>query len=163
MISCFDILAMKIFMIVLKRKMRTPIMCSMEECAICMEDIHNEYIPFLQCNHYFHNKCLNEWTDIQSTCPTCRSDLNEINLLLVIPTASDNDWDKNYDKINVLMKKILRRRDSNGAFFFNMGVVYYDIQTLKTPLFDSNERLFIVYQNKAYIMNHSNPDNFNKT
>lgn len=63
------------------------------ECLICFEfDCSNENKPTRFRNHksfkktcycdaYFHNKCLNMWLDVESSCPICRK--------IVIKLSSD--------------------------------------------------------------------------
>ena len=44
-----------------------------EDCPICMEKLDGK-VGHLECNHYFHEKCLNEWVkkSINKDCPICR-------------------------------------------------------------------------------------------
>ena len=40
-------------------------------CSICLEKlIHN--CKVLQCNHIFHESCINDWLVCKSSCPLCR-------------------------------------------------------------------------------------------
>ena len=41
-------------------------------CSICLEKNSNW---LLDCNHYFHYKCLKNWYKINKTCPYCRAKL----------------------------------------------------------------------------------------
>ena len=42
-------------------------------CTICLEFFKDkDTISILNCNHKFHNKCIQPWVDNQSTCPICR-------------------------------------------------------------------------------------------
>ena len=42
-------------------------------CVICQEDIFPiESVNILSCQHYYHEKCLEEWLKFQNTCPQCR-------------------------------------------------------------------------------------------
>ncbi|KAL0908849.1 hypothetical protein M5K25_023360 [Dendrobium thyrsiflorum] len=45
------------------------------ECAICLADLADGELGRLlpQCNHGFHQSCIDEWFLVNSTCPTCRS------------------------------------------------------------------------------------------
>ena len=44
------------------------------ECHICIEDFkENDELYKLKCGHIFHTKCITEWINIESICPTCRS------------------------------------------------------------------------------------------
>lgn len=45
-------------------------------CPICLIDYEfHDDIRKLPCKHYFHKKCIDHWLIVNSTCPTCRSDL----------------------------------------------------------------------------------------
>ncbi|KAH7292658.1 hypothetical protein KP509_29G079800 [Ceratopteris richardii] len=55
------------------------------ECAICLADFQeSECIRILpKCEHYFHERCIESWLIIHSTCPLCRSNL------LLVPAKAD--------------------------------------------------------------------------
>jgi len=42
------------------------------DCAICCESLKRDLQKKLQCNHLFHNKCINIWFNKSRTCPICR-------------------------------------------------------------------------------------------
>ena len=45
-------------------------------CAICMVDyIDNDPLRVLPCNHRFHKACIDQWLNINKTCPYCRHDI----------------------------------------------------------------------------------------
>jgi len=42
-------------------------------CAICTGSMFNSSnIKTLNCNHKFHNKCIEAWLKVNNVCPTCR-------------------------------------------------------------------------------------------
>jgi hypothetical protein len=44
-----------------------------EECCICCCHFQiNDYRKYLQCNHFFHSNCINNWFEINASCPICR-------------------------------------------------------------------------------------------
>lgn len=46
------------------------------ECTICIASIKKgSIIRLLSCTHKFHYKCIDEWVDKNTTCPTCRKDI----------------------------------------------------------------------------------------
>ena len=49
---------------------------SNKECSICLASM-NEYnnLIILDCKHYYHKICLNEWLKKSNTCPICRINL----------------------------------------------------------------------------------------
>jgi len=46
---------------------------SREECSICCDDKYKKWKK-LNCNHDFHEKCINRWLRNQTNCPVCRSE-----------------------------------------------------------------------------------------
>ena len=52
----------------------------LDECHICLMEYNNnkngtEKVTTLPCGHYFHSKCLKEWSEKSKTCPMCRCEL----------------------------------------------------------------------------------------
>ena len=46
------------------------------ECAICLENIHQEDATLTKCNHVFHSTCLDNWLSKPTSrlaCPKCRA------------------------------------------------------------------------------------------
>ena len=46
-------------------------------CIICLENFEDKIIK-LNCNHYFHRKCINKWRKINDKCPICRKPITNI-------------------------------------------------------------------------------------
>jgi hypothetical protein len=48
--------------------------CAWNDCAICITPLHAEPHVRLQCNHGFHQACIEEWvkSSQSATCPLCR-------------------------------------------------------------------------------------------
>ena len=47
-----------------------------ERCAICHDDIKkNDIIRILNCNHFFHYKCVDKWLENKHQCPLCRTSI----------------------------------------------------------------------------------------
>jgi hypothetical protein len=42
------------------------------DCVICMENIEEGDHSQLECGHRFHITCIDRWTEVNPTCPTCR-------------------------------------------------------------------------------------------
>ena len=58
-----------------KKKVKESLFCkdTTEKCPICLESLSN---VITNCNHLFHNKCIDEWIENdRDTCPLCRSKL----------------------------------------------------------------------------------------
>ncbi len=47
-------------------------------CSICLEEKEGKKFDMeTKCGHYFHQNCLNSWTDKKNTCPNCRECLGK--------------------------------------------------------------------------------------
>merc|ERR1740130_1469879 len=45
-------------------------------CPICLSDFDEEdEVRVLPCKHYFCKACIDEWLAVNSTCPTCRTNI----------------------------------------------------------------------------------------
>ena len=44
-------------------------------CSICLGDINlfDKEVSILNCGHFFHANCLNDWLEQQMNCPECRA------------------------------------------------------------------------------------------
>ncbi|KAF9913203.1 hypothetical protein BX616_010167 [Lobosporangium transversale] len=48
-------------------------------CAICLCDYENEEVlRKMNCNHYFHKDCVDEWLRLNRCCPLCKRDIEEL-------------------------------------------------------------------------------------
>jgi hypothetical protein len=45
-----------------------------EECSICLEPLKNHSFCILNCNHYYHEKCIKKWHSKKPFCPICSRD-----------------------------------------------------------------------------------------
>lgn len=44
-------------------------------CSICLENIKNNKVELINCNHHFHKQCLIDWfRKGKINCPNCRND-----------------------------------------------------------------------------------------
>ncbi len=41
-------------------------------CSICLGNLNNSTTKKISCNHIFHETCINEWLNNNSSCPLCR-------------------------------------------------------------------------------------------
>ena len=49
-----------------------------ETCPICLSNFEAEdNLRVLRCRHHFHKSCVDEWLAVNSTCPSCRSNVVE--------------------------------------------------------------------------------------
>ena len=44
----------------------------MKECSICFDDINENDKKILNCNHVYHEECIEKWFSINHQCPLCR-------------------------------------------------------------------------------------------
>ena len=44
-------------------------------CSVCLGDINlfDKEVSILNCGHFFHSHCLNDWLPQQMNCPECRA------------------------------------------------------------------------------------------
>jgi hypothetical protein len=68
-------------------------------CPICLQYNKDGELPNkIDCGHYFHYSCLNEWVEGgNTTCPNCRQ---PINMLVGFPTQSNRELFKSIQEIN---------------------------------------------------------------
>jgi len=46
-------------------------------CAVCLEDRkEGDECCLLPCEHKFHSNCIQQWVEVNATCPLCRSSLS---------------------------------------------------------------------------------------
>lgn len=73
----------------LPKKSRAWSECNTDNCAICKEGTKDGKPPThrltcfgdYQCNHIFHEECIQKWLNINRSCPVCRSDGNTVGLI----------------------------------------------------------------------------------
>lgn len=57
-----------------------------DQCSVCLENMQvGQQAVRLQCNHMFHENCIQRWTRGHNTCPVCREPITtEIHSQMVI-------------------------------------------------------------------------------
>ena len=53
------------------------------DCSICLEKLNKNKV-YLNCSHYFHKDCINNWKTRNNTCPICRTRIIQIKEALTI-------------------------------------------------------------------------------
>ena len=48
-----------------------------KECPICLDELSKHVIK-LNCGHFFHPNCINDWKKINNVCPVCRERIGKI-------------------------------------------------------------------------------------
>jgi hypothetical protein len=77
-----------------------------KECAVCTDDLcvgEEGECVLLPCLHSFHSSCLSPWLLKKSTCPTCRLNLD----LIDIPSIEDLDKFSRNDVIQKISYYVL--------------------------------------------------------
>ena len=62
-------------------KLLISIKLGSSDCIICMQNYEKgENIVILPCSnlHHFHSSCIRSWFGINSICPLCRNNLNDL-------------------------------------------------------------------------------------
>lgn len=62
----------------------------MTDCSICMDVMCNEHVTHTKCKHVFHTNCLKKWTDLNTNCPLCRTQL--VSEPVPEPVINPNNW-----------------------------------------------------------------------
>ena len=84
------------------------------DCSICMNKICNKCN--LNCNHNFCYKCIENWSELSSTCPICRSyfSMNQVNknTRLTRSMSKKSRQDKLLNHLNNLLYEINNFNDN---------------------------------------------------
>jgi hypothetical protein len=107
------------------------------KCSICLEDIKKRKKAFfLPCCHYFHRDCVEEWLEINITCPECR-----------IPIfIQDNDQYETYVQYNIdqkndtdYVRRNIQNNDNAIAIRFIRNPELFDLENVEYEDFDKFE------------------------
>ena len=71
----------------------------MKECSICFEDINENDKNILNCNHIYHEKCIEKWFSINHQCPLCRKSKFDKTI---------KDFEENYYKNNLKIERQIK-------------------------------------------------------
>tara|TARA_B100001093_G_C26808077_1_gene1006356 strand:- start:362 stop:919 length:558 start_codon:yes stop_codon:yes gene_type:complete len=91
-----------------------------EECVICTESDYNENddsksLIVTICGHHFHYACLNQWCNINNSCPSCRTknvlSPNQLSVMTPISPSNNNDNNDNDNNDN--------DNNDNNSFIFD--------------------------------------------
>lgn len=70
-------------------------MAEENECSICLQDLEYDIIK-LDCNHFFHGNCINDWRKKNNSCPICRKII-----INIIKIEKSNKVSKNFFFISI--------------------------------------------------------------
>ena len=71
---------------------------SLQQCAICQDDISSGGARLRVCQHSFHRSCIQTWFGASVRCPVCRRDIREdpqaqtSSASIGISTPEQNQW-----------------------------------------------------------------------
>lgn len=121
-----------------------------DECAICLEEVNDNNYAVLECNHFFHYKCIRQWKKKRNACPKCNGLI--IYKCITLPRRLRNNIDELINKFNIIEDT---RHQCNKKWF-----------TIKNPPFN---QCYILYQLIKHIKitlssaeDHCILDNINK-
>lgn len=83
-------------------------MTAQSECTICLLDYNDETKTETECNHFFHQECLDKWLQTNYTCPLCRTELKKNTLcrpIYALPSEQQHrryNWNRVYPMTSVL-------------------------------------------------------------
>ena len=72
-------------------------MDSQSECTICLLDYNEETKTKTECNHIFHQECLDKWLQTNYTCPLCRTELKKDTLCRPIYALPSEQQHRRYN------------------------------------------------------------------
>ncbi len=119
-------------------------------CSICHE---NECDMITDCNHSFHRRCLNRWTERRQTCPVCRHELyneeseDDSEIGVDFSLESDTELDENTTTIfnNTIIDEFRNFDNNMTNILNNFTTRYNNLRNLNTNY--TNEILEISEEN----------------
>lgn len=107
----------------------------MENCPICFEELNDQTISTLNCNHYFCDECLNKLFETnKNQCPMCRSEIKE--------------YHNKEEKTRVIFRTVYR--ESDARLFREIMVRYNQARVKNYFLMASILGLFYLLMNVSY-------------
>lgn len=123
-------------LISLGKKVKSGILVDTDDCPICMDKMCKiSNLSITNCNHVFHNCCLNNWRAINNYCPMCRTHINMERELPKNKSAS-NIFTYHYYK-----NSLENLKDSINEIFDDDKIPIYNFGDDKTYLLDRNDNL----------------------
>ena len=117
-------------------------------CSVCLGDIYllDKDVSILNCGHFFHSQCLNDWLAQQMNCPECRAIVTIDNFVKTIfPKVNDetlSQWKSLYDKYKSLQNEMLRKKEECAALKNETVLLKMWNSTLK----DSKLNIFALHE-----------------
>lgn len=89
------------------------------ECPICFENMHNTEIITLRCKHFYHTKCILDWSQKDNTCPICRDEFTLIWLEKTTPTKFIQLEDSSSEEKEEIV--VVKEEDQSKNMFSNIN------------------------------------------
>lgn len=108
----------------LGKKVKSGILVDSDDCPICMDKMDKICtLSITNCNHVFHNSCLNHWRMKKNCCPLCRTSINMERELPKNKTASNifnyQLYKNSIENLKGFINEVL---DEENALIYNFGV-----------------------------------------
>ena len=118
--------------------LKQSIQSKKEECSICYDDIQSDYV-ILECGHYFHQNCYNNWKKHSNRCSVCRQTTPEDKIFNIVNSKTDKLFST---KLNELTN-IVQNNDKTIVFTQFPNLIkkimnYLNEKNVKTILLDGN-------------------------
>ena len=90
-------------------------------CSVCLGDINlfDKEVSILNCGHFFHSQCLNNWLAKHMNCPECRAIVTRNNFARnIFPKLNEETASKLKmleDKCEILQNKVLMKKEKGRA------------------------------------------------
>lgn len=123
-----------------------------DSCPICYEDLEQDSSSkLINCMHEFHIECIHQWLKIRSSCPICRSPLNNTF------TAKQKYSKKNYLNCSLILdpeKKLEIKYENN----YKASIPFNKIKSVKVGSKFTN--IVFNYYNKLDTLEFAIPNAF---
>lgn len=118
--------------------LKQSIQSKKEECSICYDDIQSDYV-ILECGHYFHQNCYNNWKKHSKRCSVCRQTIPEDKIFNIVNSKTDKLFST---KLNELTN-IVKNNDKTIVFTQFPNLIqkimdYLNKKQIRTILLDGN-------------------------
>ena len=122
------------------------------DCCICMESIVVDECKKTECNHMFHEGCINRWLENASSCPLCRAQIGNKVVIQSVPSyylerddeSDDDEWSSEearyeeeiaWDDLTSIRNMLIRYRRRldmmDTSNFDNMDRIQYQLYIIE--------------------------------
>jgi len=123
-------------------------------CAICMDVFQNPVL--LECTHMFCGRCIFEWYNRNNNknCPTCRTNIKDLNKLTAIVDKNENKEVKIKEEIFSKEDTLLKIIDKNpNGKFLVFSKIDNSFETFKKKLNDANIKFEFLKGTTTHMLN----------